>query len=81
MVGIEETFDTSDMLPGLTDYTDDPKAYFFNPVFFENSCFGYAVLSYGCVPRSIDEMYRRWIKIVSQGLESLRRNIEIKNLR
>ena len=44
MVGIEETFDTSDMLPGLTDYTDDPKAYFFNPVFFENSCFGYAVL-------------------------------------
>ncbi len=80
-VGIEETFDTSKMLPGLTDYTDEPKAYFFTPVFFENACFGYAAVSYGNVPRSIDERYRRWIKIVSQGLECLRRVMEIKSLR
>jgi hypothetical protein len=47
MVGLDDTFDEKDMLPGLTDYRDKPTAFFFTPVFFEERCFGYAVVSYG----------------------------------
>ena len=81
MVSIEDIFETKQMLPELSTYTDDPQAYFFTPIFYENSCFGYAVLSYGSVPRSLDKLYNRWIKIVALGLESLRRNMVIKELR
>ncbi|MCR5544789.1 MAG: EAL domain-containing protein [Eubacterium sp.] len=81
IASIEESFETSEMLPELKEDSEEPRAFFFTPVFYENTCFGYAVVSYGNVSRSYDEVYRRWIKVVSQGLESLNRYIEVKDLR
>ncbi len=80
MVGLDTLFDTSIMLPGLEDYRKEPMAFFFTPVFFEETCFGYGVVSYGNVPRSYDEIYRNWIKTVSFGFENLRKNYMVANL-
>ena len=74
-VGLDEVFDTSEMLPDLDEMRENPAAYFFTPLFFENNCLGYAAVSYGCQLRSYDELYRRWISSVSRGMEILRRNL------
>ena len=80
MVGVDESFETKEMLPGLTEYREEPSAWFFTPVFFEDMCYGYSVVSYGDTPRSYDEVYRRWIKTVSLGFDSLRKNITLAQL-
>ena len=81
MVGLDDTFDEKDMLPGLTDYRDKPTAFFFTPVFFEERCFGYAVVSYGNEARSYDELYRKWIKAVALGFENLYKNMALSGVR
>ncbi len=75
IAGLDEVFDTAEMLPELYEEHEAPRAYFFTPVFFENECFGYAVVSYGSSIRSYDDIYRRWIGSVCRGFEVLRRNI------
>ena len=77
---LDDTFDTAQMLPDLNAKRDKPAVFIFTPVFFENECFGYAVVSYGNTPRSYDEDYRRWIGSVCRAFESLRRTLLIKNL-
>ena len=57
---IDETFDKKDMLPDLLEYRDKPRAFFFTPVFFEDRCYGYGVVSYGDTARCYDDVYRRW---------------------
>ena len=75
IVGVSETFDTSDMLPELYDERVSPTAFFFTPLFYENECFGYAVVSYGDKLTSYDELYRRWVGAVCRGFEVLRRTV------
>ena len=75
LAGLDESFETSKMLPELYIDRGYPTAYFFTPVFFEHECFGYAVISYGSNIRSYDEIYRRWIGSVSRGFEVLRRDL------
>lgn len=72
-VSLTEHFPTEDMLPELNNEYDEPRAYFFTPVYAESKCFGYAVVSYGSVPRCYDEVYRLWIRSVTRHLEMLRR--------
>ena len=76
----EQLFNTSEMLPELNEERENPAAYFFTPLFFENDCFGYAAISYGSEPRSYDEIYRRWIGSVCRGFEIVRRNIILKQM-
>lgn len=78
IVGTDDTFDTSEMLPELYDERVSPTAFFFTPVFCENECFGYAVVSYGSRLMSYDELYRRWIGSVCRGFEVLRRSLSCK---
>ena len=78
--GLNESFDTAEMLPDLYGQHDKPTAYFFTPVFYENECFGYAALSYGSQLRSYDDTYRRWIGAVSRGLEFLRRTLIMQQM-
>ena len=72
-VSLNELFPTEDMLPELKEESDEPRAYFFSPIYTESKCFGYSVVSYGAVPRSYDEVYRQWIRSVTRHLENLRR--------
>ena len=80
LVGLEETFDSSEILPDLYQKKDLPTAYYFSPVYFENTCFGYAVVSYCDAAKGYDEEYRDWIGTVSKGLESLRRQMIVEAL-
>ncbi|MBR1724721.1 MAG: EAL domain-containing protein, partial [Ruminococcus sp.] len=73
IAGLDTIFDSIDILPGLSERQDKPRAVFFTPVFFENTCYGYAGVEYGDIPRSYDETYRKWIGLVSRGIEGLRR--------
>ena len=79
-VGLNESFERSELLPGICDERDTPAAYFFTPVFCEELCFGYAVISYGNETRSYDDNYRRWIGLVSRGFENLRRYLVMQNV-
>ncbi|MBQ8965541.1 EAL domain-containing protein [Ruminococcus sp.] len=80
LAGLERIFDTEELLPELAEPADKPRAWFFTPVFFENQNFGYAAVEYGSAPRSYDETYRRWIGLVSRGIEGLRRAVTARNL-
>lgn len=71
-------FDTADLLPDFDEERDVPKAFFFTPVFFEDNCMGYAVLSYGNKPRNYSDMYHAWMNNVMLGLECLRRMVMSK---
>ena len=78
VAGLTESFDTSEMLPELEDPSERPKAFFFTPFYYEDKCFGYAVVGYGDNPRCYDEVYRLWMGHISCGLESVRRNLVIR---
>ncbi len=80
IAGLDEIFDTADMLPELCEEYEPPKAYFFTPVFYENECFGYAAVSYGSKLQSYDDLYYRWISSICRGLEILRRNIMLNQM-
>lgn len=78
----------SDTLPfemnkfGIGDFLsrwDIPCVYYFTPLFCNDRMFGYSVLKYDC-PDTYDDIYRNWIKSVSNGLEFLRMKNDIKYL-
>ena len=81
IVGLDRVFDTEEMLPDLFEDREKPKAFFFTPIFFEDCCFGYGVVSYGDTPRSYDDVYRRWVKAVSFGFENLQKNMAVAALK
>lgn len=72
-IDFEDVFDTEKMLPDLFYDRAQPKAYIFTPLHFEEHCFGYAVLSYGNQPKCYGEVYRLWLRSVTQGMECFRR--------
>ncbi len=78
--GLDDSFETKIMLPDIFEHHDDPTAYFFTPVFSENACFGYSVVTYGTAARSYDIVYRQWIMTVNRGFESLRRRVMVDML-
>ena len=80
IAGLDISFDSRLLLPDLLDEHEKPRAVFFTPVFCENNCFGYAAVEYGDEARSYDEVYREWIRLVSKGLESLRRYLETNRI-
>ena len=69
-------FDRDILIPRLEMYREKPEAFFFTPLHFEDSVFGYAVLSY-TDPRSYKKSYRFWLHSVMRGLENFRRYDEL----
>lgn len=57
----------------------EPAAYYFDPLFFGDKFFGYTVLRYD-EPDTYDDIFRNWIKSVSNGLEFLRMKNDIRYL-
>ena len=53
--------------------------YYFNPLFFSRRLFGYIVLQYG-TPDTYDDIFRNWLKSISNGLEFLRIKNDIRYL-
>lgn len=81
LVGMDELFETSKLLPELDEEHEEPLAYFFTPLFFEGECFGYSAISYGDKARSYDVEYRMWMAAVSRCMEALRRQVIIEGLK
>ncbi|MBQ3517570.1 MAG: GGDEF domain-containing protein, partial [Lachnospiraceae bacterium] len=68
-----EIFETKEMLPHMYKDREVPKAYIFTPLYFEDICFGYAVISYGNEAKGYGENYYMWLRNVMLGLEYYRR--------
>ena len=71
-VELENYFDRSELLPELSKDREEPRCYFFTPLYFEDYSFGYAAISYGA-PGSYNDQYRIWLKAAMRGLEYFRR--------
>ena len=57
------------MLPDLWEERDNPKAYYFTPMHFNQCCIGYSVLTFGSKVQAFDIIYRNWCRIVMNALE------------
>lgn len=70
--GIENSFFPSSIMhPDLWKEREKPSVYFFNPLHFQDRCFGYTTISYSsanCIPKN----YRDWIRTVGIAFENLR---------
>ena len=69
-------FDRDVLIPRLDTERIKPEAFFFTPLHFEETIFGYAVLSY-TEPRSYRKSYRFWLHSIMRGLENFRRYDEL----
>ncbi len=78
-VGFGVMFDKNHLLPSDAWYDEEPVTYFFTPMYHHNKIFGYAALGYTDPTVSYDGIYRMWIKLVSRGLELIRR-VECGNI-
>jgi len=69
-------FDRDVLIPRLDSNRVKPEAFFFTPLHFEESTFGYAVLSF-TEPGSYKKSYRFWLHSIMRGLENYRRYDEL----
>ena len=72
------TFKSSIMFPPLFDDSVPPQMYFFFPVNFQDTTFGYVVCTTTDNAVTPDSICRNWIKYVSNALEHLRSNQHLK---
>ncbi len=79
-INYSNTFSKLSLLPELYEERDNPSAYYFTPLHFEERCLGYAVLSYGDQVRAYTEVYWEWLRNIMQGLECYRRFDSVRYL-
>ena len=70
------SFYRNTLIPRLDAERVKPEAFFFTSMHFEESTFGYAVLSF-TEPRSYKRSYRFWLHSIMRGLENYRRYDEL----
>ncbi len=79
-VDFKRSFDTSLMIPDLYEERDYPTTYIFSPLFFEDICFGYAVLNQEEDIYIYEETYRVWIRNINLGIEAFYRQKALYSL-
>ncbi|MCI5752497.1 MAG: diguanylate cyclase [Oscillospiraceae bacterium] len=76
----ESCIDIKRLCPDLDGRYDEPMAWYFTPLHFNDRCFGYSVLATGLDQPPFDHIYRNWTRNVNNALEMQRiRNIFIFN--
>lgn len=80
VISFTDCFESSKMLPELTDSRPEPSAFIFNPLHFDDRCFGYVVISYGSEPRVYPEVYRVWLRSIMQSMEAFYRQDAMRRL-
>lgn len=78
-VDLENKFDTSVMIPSLTEDRSVPSVFYFTPFHFYERCFGYMVSEYQNKPVTCHNEFRLWRRHVNVSFESLRRYMEMQN--
>lgn len=73
---VDETrkFSRSEMLPCIFENRDEPSAFIFTPLHFDNVNFGYIVLSFGSSGEMFDRVFGKWMRYVTCALEKQRRH-------
>ncbi|MCR5223115.1 MAG: EAL domain-containing protein [Lachnospiraceae bacterium] len=79
-VDLDRTFPVTQMLPELDEERDYPTTFIFTPMFFEDKCFGYAVLNPGKEVQLHDVTFRIWMRNVNQGIEAFYRQKALSQL-
>lgn len=72
-VDLNRTFETKYMIPALFEERSYPTTFIFVPMFFEDRCFGYAVLNRDSKSDIYNETFRVWMRNVNQGIEAFYR--------
>lgn len=72
-INYETTFKKKLMHPKLHEDHDKPNVFYFTPLFFEERCFGYAVINYENQVKVFEESYWGWLRNIMHGLECFRR--------
>lgn len=79
-IDFKRSFKTSDLSPRLYEERDYPTAFFFNPIYSEDNCYGYTVLNYGSEQRIYGSDFRVWMRDVMQGMEAFNRQAYMLSL-
>lgn len=79
-VSFSRSFKTTQMLPELYEDRDYPTTYIFSPVFFDDRCFGYAVVNFGKSVEVYNEIYRVWMRNINQCIEAFYRQKALSSL-
>ena len=69
----DQMFFKEQMLPALYDVREKPAIFFFMPLFYEDSMFGFAAVRYDGKYHSVTPEYRAWLRSVARGIECYRR--------
>ncbi len=69
--------DSAVMLPELFEARGKPSVYYFMPIFFDSSVFGYAAVRFDNRPVVISAEYRAWLRAICRGFECFRRSDNI----
>ena len=70
----EKYFDKDIMLPELYEYREKPSVYYFLPLYFDESIFGYTAVRFDNAPKVISQEYRAWLKSICKGIECFKRS-------
>ncbi len=73
------TFYDKSLFPDYVADKNYASAFYFAPVFFTEETFGYAIIEYNC-PDGYDSIFRKWIRTVSNALETIRMKNDIQYL-
>ena len=69
----DSTFDRDTMLPELYEQRDKPAVFYFLPLFFDDSIFGYTAVRFDSA-KVISPEYRAWLKAICRGIECYKRS-------
>lgn len=73
IIDLDNKFLASDLLPELYSEREFPTTYIFNPLYYDDRCFGFVSINYGKEVKLYDLGYRIWMKDIMQGMESFYR--------
>ena len=71
------SFPREKMLPELYEEREKPSVFYFLPLYFEDSVFGYGAVRYDDRVEMIQPEYRAWLRSVARGIECYRRSDEL----
>lgn len=71
---------SADLCPYLNAERDYPTTFIFNPLYFDDRCFGYTVMNYGTKTKVYNKYFRIWMRNIMQGIEALYRQVYMSSL-
>ena len=70
----DTTFDKDVMLPEIYEAREKPSVYYFFPLYYDESIFGYTAVRYDDRVVPISSEYRAWLRSVCRGIECYKRS-------